>query len=251
ILDGKFLEINDQVGKEVKQQEDFKALVEEIKKHIPSFSSEELKVSLAYEADSVVRVESKTNEIAEDVVSAEVLEFTNEAKNVEIIVIAFNMDYGVLTKTKAIIDTGALDNNFKGFEVIDGEVIEIFSEDGQFVENEKPNLPNNPEYIPGQIMEAKANWSIGTWCLRDKAGKFYKHCGPGCGDYNKTGGGTPINKIDECCRAHDRCWRNFGKGDNCCDKEIEICAARYKSQDPATYYQIALYFLPQGALCRK
>ncbi|QOR83956.1 hypothetical protein QT235_16510 [Geobacillus stearothermophilus] len=31
--------------------------------------------------------------------------------------------------------------------------------------------------------------------------------------------GTPINALDRCCQAHDRCWANFGKGDDGCDYE--------------------------------
>lgn len=51
----------------------------------------------------------------------------------------------------------------------------------------------------------------------------YKHCGAGCGDYGPNGGGTPVNSLDRCCQAHDRCWENFGKDDCECDRLLGIC----------------------------
>lgn len=52
----------------------------------------------------------------------------------------------------------------------------------------------------------------------------YKHCGKNCGDGNKYGGGTPINDLDYCCRAHDRCYSNFGFDDCGCDSQLATCA---------------------------
>lgn len=42
----------------------------------------------------------------------------------------------------------------------------------------------------------------GSCCYFD--GMRYEHCGQTCGNYNKAGGGTPINYVDRCCLLHDR-----------------------------------------------
>lgn len=71
---------------------------------------------------------------------------------------------------------------------------------------------------------------------------YYNHCGPGCGDAYSLGGGTPRNTIDICCRAHDRCWANFGSGDCECNAEIVSCAAQNSSVDPETATAIRAWF---------
>ncbi|MEY2305738.1 hypothetical protein [Bacillus tropicus] len=53
---------------------------------------------------------------------------------------------------------------------------------------------------------------------------YYKHCGKECGDNGATGGGTPINTLDSCCRSHDRCYSNFGSNDCGCDRDLSVCA---------------------------
>ncbi|MBE2922894.1 hypothetical protein HPJ93_14680 [Anoxybacillus flavithermus] len=80
-----------------------------------------------------------------------------------------------------------------------------------------------------------------SFCLVECAGT-YRHCGPGCGDGMSKGGGTPINAIDSCCRAHDRCYANFGWGDDCCDKELVDCVTRNKSVDYCAYIDIVAWF---------
>lgn len=62
---------------------------------------------------------------------------------------------------------------------------------------------------------------------------FYRHCGAGCGDNGSTGGGTPINELDRCCRAHDRCWAAFGEDDCDCDQNLGECAET--TTDPGWY----------------
>src|SRR6266496_3049201 len=50
---------------------------------------------------------------------------------------------------------------------------------------------------------------------------MYGHwCGPNCG------GGTPINDVDECCKAHDLCYGTSGPLGPCsCDLKLIACAA--------------------------
>ncbi|MFS0878233.1 hypothetical protein [Solibacillus isronensis] len=66
----------------------------------------------------------------------------------------------------------------------------------------------------------KAQWSF-SGCAPGIP--HYEHCGPGCGIGLTYGGGTPINSTDTCCRGHDACWKMFGNGDACCDKEFLKC----------------------------
>lgn len=60
----------------------------------------------------------------------------------------------------------------------------------------------------------------------------YKWCGKGCGS------GTPINPLDTCCRTHDRCYANFGRGDNGCDWDLYYCA---NAQDDPGWWMVAEY----------
>ncbi|WP_341302192.1 hypothetical protein MHB44_07400 [Lysinibacillus sp. FSL H8-0500] len=78
----------------------------------------------------------------------------------------------------------------------------------------------------------------------------YKHCGPGCGDGLSKGGGTPINSIDACCRAHDRCWSAFGNGDACCDKALVDCTQANRWDGPVATDLIYHYFGPNAMKCR-
>lgn len=66
----------------------------------------------------------------------------------------------------------------------------------------------------------------GCLVFRDDYNKshVYRHCGKACGDGSPIGGGTPINPLDSCCRAHDRCYSQFGFDDCGCDQELESCA---------------------------
>ncbi|MED4286333.1 hypothetical protein P4679_30835 [Priestia megaterium] len=63
---------------------------------------------------------------------------------------------------------------------------------------------------------------------------YYKYCGAKCSS------GTPINALDRCCQAHDRCWANFGHGDNTCDKQLYYCANG--TSDPG-WWMVAEYGL--------
>lgn len=78
----------------------------------------------------------------------------------------------------------------------------------------------------------------------------YRHCGPGCGDGLSKGGGTPINLVDSCCRAHDRCWSTFGSGDACCDKNLVNCAKGNRSSAPVAADLIVSWFNGNAKKCK-
>jgi hypothetical protein len=115
--------------------------------------------------------------------------------------------------------------------------------------NQLMNQTNILEAFKKQEVEANANWGDGQFCLSTISAGRYNHCGPGCGDYGPLGGGTAINAIDSCCRAHDRCWHNFGKWDPCCDKEICDCVRRNMSVDYVAYVEIYGVFHHTAANC--
>lgn len=67
----------------------------------------------------------------------------------------------------------------------------------------------------------------------------YKWCGPGC-----SGPGTPINRVDAACKAHDECYLNYGPRSRCkCDIEflrrLETCRNPYtkEGRQANTIYQ--------------
>lgn len=75
-------------------------------------------------------------------------------------------------------------------------------------------------------------------CMPSPANGWYRHCGRGCGDDMSLGGGTPINPVDTCCRAHDRCWKTFGDWDCNCDKILINCTKQHRWRYPAAWATI-------------
>jgi hypothetical protein len=102
-----------------------------------------------------------------------------------------------------------------------------------------PELPHDPNYVPGELAEEVT--AQATFCLYDFP-EFYNHCGPNCGDGLSLGGGTPINGLDSCCRAHDRCWKQFGNGDCECDVRLYACAAGYMDTYPTNAAAVMGWF---------
>ncbi|WP_051240060.1 hypothetical protein [Pontibacillus halophilus] len=98
------------------------------------------------------------------------------------------------------------------------------------------------EAIADQEQVQQQAWWTADGCLPGG----YQHCGGNCGYDLDNGGGTPINKTDECCIAHDRCWSVFGEGDNCCDKELVSCV---EGEISWAATGIRTYFGPQALQC--
>lgn len=243
-LDGK---INENVASAaVKEAKEFKLLVEEIKKHQPSFNVNELEVVLNYQADA----RTATDE-GEAIVPISILELKNKENTVQITVFTH---IGIGTSHTARVKTTDGEFSLRGFEVENSEVTEIFALNAEIGEpGGFEDLINNPNYVAGNTITAQAGDLLsGSWCMRyGYQGKDYRHCGPGCGDgkSSKHGGGTPINGIDTCCRAHDRCYGNFGYGDYCCDKQLVNCIALHKWDDITAYNYIKSYFGPRAKKC--
>lgn len=103
----------------------------------------------------------------------------------------------------------------------------------------------NPTGEVEDIITPEAEWYEGCLSFYNSGdGKRYnyKYCGAKC--TGVVGGvkyqATPINPLDSCCRAHDRCWDNFGKNDNLCDYDLYTCANR--SYDPG-WWMVAQFAL--------
>lgn len=95
-------------------------------------------------------------------------------------------------------------------------------------------------------MKKEENIEISSWYDEFCLPGGYQHCGKQCGETGKYGGGTPINATDVCCRAHDRCWRNFGTNDPCCDKALIDCV---KGHTTVAATSIRTFFKNNAARC--
>lgn len=85
-----------------------------------------------------------------------------------------------------------------------------------FIFNEELELP---EMSTQGDFQAKVISCFDGGCCKLN-GEQYKWCGMGCGS------GTPINKLDTCCRNHDYCYGTFpSMKDRCeCDRILISCS---------------------------
>lgn len=128
----------------------------------------------------------------------------NGKSNRSLVVTGYYIDAGKLLQVEAVDEKEILITETKATE-------NVFS----FVNL----IPDNSDIRVQDLFD-------GCLVFRDDFNKshVYKHCGKACGDGSPTGGGTPINTLDYCCRAHDRCYANFGFDDCGCDAELESCS---------------------------
>ncbi|MGQ8873473.1 hypothetical protein [Paenibacillus sp. TSA_86.1] len=128
------------------------------------------------------------------------------------------------TSKRSLVVTGYFveGNNLKQIEVqANNEILVTESTAGDNIFSFMNLIPEGSEMKVQSIFDG-----VGCLVFRDDNNKshIYKHCGKGCGDGSSSGGGTPINTLDYCCRAHDRCYSNFGFDDCGCDSELEKCS---------------------------
>lgn len=132
--------------------------------------------------------------------------------------------------------------------VIEGKVVETnfgHVEESIFEKDYFADFPLQDDYVEGKTLDfitPQYNWGDGCY-------PTYKHCGKNCGDNGAYGGGTPKNPYDSCCRAHDRCWANFGTNNCSCDCTLISCAKKYKSYAPAALHGILLAYFPRKSDC--
>ncbi|MBM7713817.1 hypothetical protein JOC94_000787 [Bacillus thermophilus] len=202
---------------ELNNHEDFALLVAEIQKHHKTLSEKQ---------KDIFELEFAEDE-AKQGVKVNVVFFTLTDE-----VIIEGMKVGDKLHVKAYF-SAENDEGEKVFRqaVVEGGNVEIESE-MQF-DPEKFMFVNelkNPQGVEEQKVTPQA-WYEGCLVFYNSGnGKTYKYryCGAKCSGKNFTQ--TPINALDKCCQAHDRCYKNFGKGDNGCDKNLQSCADR--TSDP-------------------
>lgn len=108
----------------------------------------------------------------------------------------------------------------------------------------------NPQGADKDFDASPEAWYEGCLVFFDSAsGKYYRYnyCGAKCTGEDSSGKKyqkTPINTLDRCCRTHDRCWDNFGHGDDDCDYNLYSCAN--KTSDPG-WWMVAEF----GLKCSK
>lgn len=119
------------------------------------------------------------------------------------------------------------DGVLKQFDLVKEQTVKTVEYESNTLPDSLEEVPyNDKNFVPG---ESKTKAGIQAWYEFCAPGG-YKHCGADCGDYGSRGGGTPINPLDTCCRAHDRCWKQYGRNDCGCDGILEDCARRYRTQ---------------------
>lgn len=119
----------------------------------------------------------------------------------------------------------------KAYELVDGEVVETLNmevtdeylEDLKNVKDpENMEIADNKEDVLAQLPCIYGNW-----------------CGPGCGS------GTPISKVDSCCKAHDGCYGSTGYFACSCDRKLHRCLAPYVADGSQWAITISLWFKKQ------
>ncbi|MCM3358145.1 hypothetical protein [Psychrobacillus sp. MER TA 171] len=214
ILDGKRLTDQKDVQfalKELKEKEDFKKIVESLQK-ITSFNLEHLDVKLVYIFDtrSLITGELATGEMiivrVKNNVQIYYVKYKDQNGNI------LGEDYTIEVSNKnGYLEVYSYINKMEHLKTFEINALELFEKKI----NDK--LIENNDFVPFSSF-IEQDWGI-PFCLIG-----YNHCGPGCGDGLTYGGGIPANGVDNCCRAHDRCWSSFGNGDPCCDKILVDCA---------------------------
>lgn len=246
ILNGKYVKTEveqEDYVQNLQTKSDFHLLLEELQKHV-SFVQEDLTVKRMYIYDGVI-VESNKFATGKNITlgyenKVQISNYTAIMENQ-----AIEKFYGrVLSKDE---------QNVLIFEVNKGKVNLLFTDEneGQLNHELDESGVHDPQFKPLGTTNEVIQQGVFDFCLKDQNGKKYNHCGQKCGDGATAtdGGGTPINSIDSCCRAHDRCWSTFGSWDACCDKAIVDCANRYESVDNATQNQIWLVFSASASRC--
>ncbi|TCT21136.1 hypothetical protein EDD68_11197 [Melghiribacillus thermohalophilus] len=209
---------------EMRKNPDFQKLKSEFNKLI-FFDDSEYIVRLAYHFDEVV------DEGKVIVGKYIILSFANNKVNIRFDKNKLNDEMKTVVSGRMVVKENG-NELLKGFMVKNGQLRQYLEKPYEN-ELEKPlviDRANDPSYTPGEI-ENSINAQGWTVCLYDYP-EFYNHCGPGCGDGLRYGGGEPINGLDECCRGHDRCYATFGYGDCECDNVLLDCAAQYEDDYP-------------------
>ena len=207
------LEINqsNKLVEEFNQSADFVALLEEINKHHQDVQVEEtdiFQLTFSEEDGEGVNVAAIFVKLDDEVIVQALKQ--GEELRVKAHFSKIN-EFGERVIAKAIVKDGEVE--------IENE-IEFNAEYFLFVDELK-----NPQGADEESEVAPAAWYDGCLTFYSSGNnKYYnyRYCGSKCTGKNFTQ--TPLNALDSCCRSHDRCWVNFGKGDDGCDMQLYKCA---------------------------
>ncbi|WIY58990.1 hypothetical protein [Bacillus arachidis] len=212
--------------KQAAEQKDFQNFIAEVSIRQP-IDVKNLEVKLGYMFDVL--------EVTPPVVSiVKSLVLQNKEGNVQLNILAFNKagdtvvnyDFSADYKEEGSVKQYTLN---KKLEVSQQPTINIAAIEniGQFEEFDNTVPYNDPNYTPGESLEKLNTKDMSVdGCLPGG----YKHCGKNCGNGGRYGGGTPINGVDTCCRAHDRCYEMFGFDKCSCDNTFGDCVRPYKGK---------------------
>lgn len=119
----------------------------------------------------------------------------------------------------------------KAYDLIDGEVIQTldmlitdeYLEDlNELTEPENMEIADNREDVMAQLP-----------CI------YGNYCGPKCGS------GTPISKVDKCCKTHDGCYGDKGYFACSCDDKLQACLKPLRAGGSEWAVLISEYFYKQ------
>ncbi|WP_230932281.1 hypothetical protein [Priestia sp. TSO9] len=120
----------------------------------------------------------------------------------------------------------------KGYDIIEDEVTKTLE-----TEIDDEFLAELKELENRELPEADADHEEVVAQLPCIYGKW---CGPGC-----SGPGTPISKVDACCKTHDGCYGSRGYFACSCDKNLHTCLAPYVKAGSEWAITINSYFYAQ------
>ncbi|RYG71091.1 hypothetical protein [Lentibacillus cibarius] len=240
LIDGKHLrgkELNQKLN-ELYEKEPFKNLIATMQNQ-KSFEVNDLNPRKAYVFDAEFREEDNMHFF-----SSSILHLVDEKENISILYNELpNVQdhyFGQILQPNSnalheyLYDGGKVQNNQKNTEL--NKL--AFSDDYE-------ELPDNKNYKSGNLFNDQIetqSWFTGDGCLPGG----YQHCGGNCGYDLDHGGGTPINDTDDCCVAHDNCWKTYGDWDSCCDKRLIECVAGHTTVAAASIREV---FTPSSLRC--
>lgn len=136
------------------------------------------------------------------------------------------------------------------FKTKTGLIKTEFVENGEVIYQEDDDVGQLQKKLSEDLTQTKEkNEGIQPQAWYDGCYPTFNHCGAGCGDFSSKGGGQPKNVYDSCCRAHDRCWHNFGKRDCECDCQLLSCTKRNWLYAPLALHTIVLGAFPRKSNC--
>lgn len=234
LMDGAFIEGKDlnTLVENIQKKSSYKKLIANLKELQP-FDDSKVEVKIAYQFKSIDTL-SDSNKLYRSKFVELILDNQAEIRFDNVVRVGDKEVEGL--SGSVVHSNGQYLTSF--IESLNGEFVQLEAVEnkGQLDAKVEEELPNNPSYVHDEELVQP----LGLFDVCMPGG--YLHCGKGCGDYGPKGGGTPINPVDSCCRAHDRCWNTFGDWDCKCDRILIDCAKQYSSQYPAAYATIYSVF---------